>query len=108
MNIPAIRHMKTFTEDISSVKWLAMEPYPMDLVFLKGSTQEEWETQAKYIQEHLTDADIDDAFHNLPKEVQDETIADIQRKLKIRKTKLQGYASQYYDVLQKKFLWQER
>jgi hypothetical protein len=44
-----------------------MEPYPMDLVFLKGSTQEEWETQAKYIQEHLTDADIDDAFHNLRK-----------------------------------------
>lgn len=102
MNVPAIRHMKTFTEDISSVKWLAMEPYPMDLVFLKGSTQEEWETQAKYIQEHLTDTDIDDAFHNLPKEVQDETIADIQRKLKIRKTKLQGYAAQYYDVLQKK------
>ncbi len=33
MNVPAIRHMKTFTEDISSVKWLAMEPYPMDLVF---------------------------------------------------------------------------
>lgn len=102
MNVPAIRHMKTFTEDISSVKWLAMEPYPMDLVFLKGATQEDWETQAKYIQEHLTDADIDDAFHNLPKEVQDETIDDIQRKLKIRKTKLQGYASQYYDVLQKK------
>lgn len=102
MNVPAIRHMKTFTEDISSVKWLAMEPYPMDLVFLKASTQEEWEAQAKYIQEHLTDADIDDAFHNLPKEVQDETIADIQRKLKIRKTKLQKYAAEYYDVLQAK------
>lgn len=102
MNVPAIRHMKTFTEDISSVKWLAMEPYPMDLVFLKGADQNEWETQAKYIQEHLTDADIDEAFHNLPKEVQDETIDEIQRKLKIRKTKLQSYAAQYYDVLQKK------
>ncbi|MEF9477817.1 hypothetical protein OWR28_09020 [Chryseobacterium sp. 1B4] len=107
MNVPAIRHMKTFTEDISSVKWLAMEPYPMDLVFLKGADQSEWEAQAKYIQEHLTDADIDDAFHNLPKEVQDDTIAEIQRKLKIRKTKLQTYAAQYYDVLQKKYLWQE-
>ncbi|WP_238554922.1 metallophosphoesterase [Chryseobacterium sp. P1-3] len=102
MNVPAIRHMKTFTEDISSVKWISMEPYPMDLVFLKGSTQEEWIAQAKYIQEHLSDTDIEEAFHNLPKEVQDETIADIQRKLKIRKTKLQEYASQYYDVLQKK------
>ncbi|WP_261509813.1 metallophosphoesterase [Chryseobacterium paludis] len=102
MNVPAIRHMKTFKEDIQNVKWLAMEPYPLDLVFLKGSTQEEWVTQAKYIQEHLTDTDINEAFNNLPKEVKDETISDIQRKLKSRKEKLQDYASQYYDVLQKK------
>ncbi|WP_223606791.1 BamA/TamA family outer membrane protein [Chryseobacterium sp. OSA05B] len=102
MNVPAIRHMKTFKEEIKNVKWMNMEPYPMDLIFLKGATQEEWTAQAKYIQEHLTDVDIDDAFTNLPKEVKDETIADIQRKLKIRKTKLQDYAAQYYDVLQEK------
>lgn len=102
MNVPAIRHMKTFKEDIKNIKWMNMEPYPVDLVFLKGATQEEWIAQAKYIQEHLTDADIDDAFTNLPKEVKDETLADIQRKLKIRKTKLQDYAAQYYDVLQEK------
>ncbi|MDR6923091.1 metallophosphoesterase [Chryseobacterium sp. 2987] len=102
MNVPAIRHMKTFKDDIKNVKWMNMEPYPLDLVFLKGSTQEEWIAQAKYIQDHLTDADIDDAFTNLPKEVKDETLSDILSKLKIRKTKLQNYASQYYDVLQKK------
>ncbi|REC75787.1 metallophosphoesterase [Chryseobacterium elymi] len=102
MNVPAIRHMKTFKEEIKNVKWMNMEPYPLDLIFLKGASQEEWTAQAKYIQEHLTDADIDDAFSNLPKEVKDETIADIQRKLKIRKTKLQDYAAQYYDVLQEK------
>ncbi|WP_223560458.1 metallophosphoesterase [Chryseobacterium lathyri] len=102
MNVPAIRHMKTFKEEIKNVKWINMEPYPLDLIFLKGASQEEWTAQAKYIQEHLTDSDIDDAFSNLPKEVKDETIADIQRKLKIRKTKLQDYAAQYYDVLQEK------
>lgn len=102
MNVPAIRHMKTFKDEIKNVKWMNMEPYPMDLIFLKGATQEEWTAQAQYIQEHLTDADIDDAFSNLPKEVKDETITDIQRKLKNRKTKLQDYAAQYYDVLQKK------
>ncbi|WP_375181863.1 metallophosphoesterase [Chryseobacterium sp.] len=102
MNIPAIRHMKTFKDDIKNVKWLAMEPYPLDLIFLKSSTNEDWIAQAKYIQEHLSDKDIDEAFTNLPKEVQDETIADIQRKLKSRKTKLETYASQYYDVLQEK------
>ncbi len=75
---------------------------PNGSCLLKASTPEEWETQAKYIQEHLTDSDIDDAFHNLPKEVQDSTVTDIQRKLKIRKTKLQKYASDYYNVLQEK------
>ncbi|MDH6252294.1 hypothetical protein M2347_002021 [Chryseobacterium sp. H1D6B] len=102
MNVPAIRHMKTFNDDIKNVKWVNMEPYPLDLVFLKGSTQEDWIAQAAYIQDHLSDADIDDAFNNLPKEVKDETIADIQRKLKSRKTKLKDYASKYYDVLQEK------
>lgn len=102
MNIPAIRHMKTFKDDIKNIKWMNMEPYPLDLVFLKGSKQEDWTAQAQYIQEHLTDKDIDEAFNNLPKEVKDETIADIQRKLKARKTKLQEYATRYYDVLQEK------
>ncbi|WP_228414858.1 metallophosphoesterase [Chryseobacterium sp. G0201] len=102
MNVPAIRHMKTFKDDIKNVKWINMEPYPLDLVFLKGSTEEDWIAQAKYIQEHLTDKDIDEAFNNIPKEVKDETIADIQRKLKLRKTKLQDYATRYYDVLQEK------
>ncbi|WP_294318020.1 metallophosphoesterase [uncultured Chryseobacterium sp.] len=102
MNIPAIRHMKTFKDDLKNVRWFSMEPYPLDLVFLKGATEADWKAQAKYIQEHLTDQDIDEAFRNLPKEVQDETLADIQRKLKSRKAKLGIYASQYYDVLQKK------
>lgn len=102
MNVPAIRHMKTFKDDIKNVKWINMEPYPLDLIFLKGSTEKDWIAQAKYIQEHLTNKDIDEAFDNLPKEVKDETIADIQRKLKSRKTKLEDYAIRYYDVLQEK------
>ena len=102
MNIPAIRHMKTFKDDIKSVRWMNMEPYPMDLIFLKNANEKDWVTQAKYIQEHLADVDIDRAFDNLPKEVQDETITDIQRKLKLRKGKLEEYAMRYFDVLQEK------
>lgn len=102
MNIPAIRHMKTFKDDIKSVRWMNMEPYPMDLIFLKNANQEDWTAQAKYIQAHLSDNDIDHAFDNLPKEVQDKTISDIQRKLKLRKGKLGDYATRYFDVLQEK------
>lgn len=102
MNIPMIRHMKSFTEDIKNVKWFNMEAYPLDLILLKNTNEQDWMTQAKYIQDHLSDSDINTAFDNLPKEVKDETIVDIQNKLKIRKGKLEQYAQEYYDVLQEK------
>ncbi|MGQ7944674.1 metallophosphoesterase [Flavobacterium sp. WC2509] len=101
MNIPALRHMRTFKKEIDNVKWLNREPYPLDLAFLRTADEKDWLVQAKYIQEHLTDNDIDDAFKSLPKEVQDETIEDIKAKLKNRKKELQKYASEYFDVLSK-------
>lgn len=99
MNIPALRHMRTFKDKIDNVKWLNREPYPLDIAFLRTAEEKDWIAQAKYIQENLTDADIDNAFKSLPKEVQDETIKDIQQKLKSRKKELQKYASEYFDVL---------
>ncbi len=102
MNIPAIRHMKTFKDDLKSIKWFNREAYPLDLMFTKSASLEDWQKQAEFIQQNLSDADIDKAFKNLPTEVQDETIVDIQNKLKSRKLKLSDYAAEYYAVLQHK------
>ncbi|MBG6187356.1 metallophosphoesterase [Flavobacterium sp. CAN_S2] len=96
----ALRHMKPFNEKISNVKLMNREPYPLDLAFIKNADENEWIKQAKYIQENLSDADIDGAFRNLPNEVQDETIKDIKRKLKLRRNELHQSASTYYSVLQ--------
>ncbi|HLF52621.1 metallophosphoesterase [Flavobacterium sp.] len=104
MNMPALRHFQTFKGKIKNVKWFNREPYPLDLAFLKIANEKEWLNQAKYIQENLSEADIDAAFSNLPIEVQDETLESIKHKLKLRKTKLQLYASEYYKVLQKTVL----
>jgi hypothetical protein len=104
MNMPALRHMQTFKDHIKNVKWLNREPYPLDLAFLKTATEDEWINQAKYIQENLSDADIDAAFSNLPIEVQDGTIGRIKLHLKARKEQLHHYASKYYKVLQKTVL----
>jgi len=104
MKMPALRHQQSFKKDIENVKWLNREPYPQDIAFLKTADEKQWITQAKYIQEHLSDAEIDNAFVSLPKEVQDETIEDIKSKLKARKAKLQEYAKEYYKVLQKTVL----
>lgn len=104
MKKTALRNQQTFKDDIKNVKWLNSKPYPQDIAFLKTADEKEWIKQAKYIQENLSDAEIDAAFSNLPKEVQDETIEDIKQKLKIRKTKLQNYAKTYFRVLQKTVL----
>lgn len=104
MNIPALRHMQSFKNDIKNVKWFNREPYSLDLALLKKAEEKDWITQAKFIQENLSDASIDSAFDNLPKEVQDETITDIKQKLKDRKIQLVNYASQYNRVLQKTVL----
>jgi predicted phosphohydrolase len=104
MKMPALRHQQTFKENIKNVKWFNREPYPQDIALLKTANEAEWIKQAKYIQDQLSDAEIDAAFVNLPKEVQDRTIEDIKRKLKIRKTKLQNYAQEYYKILQKTVL----
>ncbi|WP_413997704.1 metallophosphoesterase [Flavobacterium sp. W1B] len=104
MNMPALRHMQTFKENIKNVKWFNREPYPLDLAFLKTAGEKEWILQAKFIQENLSDATIDSAFDNLPKEVQDQTIESIKYKLKTRREQLQKYASEYYSVLQKTVL----
>lgn len=102
MNVPAIRHMKSFKDEIKNVRWMNMEPYPLDMILLKDTEEKDWTAQAQYIQQHLTDADIDEAFKNLPPEVQDGTITDIQRKLKLRKSSIEKAAIKYYDVLQEK------
>lgn len=104
MNMPSLRHMQTFKEEIKNVKWLNREPYPLDLAFLKTADEKEWLAQVQYIQENLSDAAIDSAFHNLPVAVQDATIENIKRTLKARRAYLQNYASEYYGVLQKTVL----
>lgn len=101
MNIPDLRHMQTFKDKISNIKWFNREPYPLDMAFLRTATEVDWMREAKYIQDNLSESDITESFKNLPAVVQDKTIESIIAKLKIRKNDLQQYAQEYYKVLQK-------
>lgn len=104
MKMPALRHMQSFKDDISNVKWFNMEPYPLDLALIRYSDKKVWEEQADYIKNNLTDKEIDKAFLNLPKEVQDATMDGIKKNLKSRRSKMNEYADDYYEVLQKTVL----
>lgn len=104
LNVPAIRHMKTYKDDIKNVKWLNREAYPMDLAFITNATEKDWLEQAEYLRTHLTDEAIDKAFAGLPKELQDETMKEIKHNLRKRRDKVAEYALKYRKVLLKTVL----
>lgn len=100
MKMPALRHMQSFRGEIRNVKWFNMEAYPLDIRFLRTSDEKVWKEEAAFIQKNLSDEDIDRAFKNLPKEMQDGTIEMIKGYLKERRASLAEVAGDYYKVLQ--------
>ena len=97
--IPELRKMQSYDDDIRSVKWMATSPYPLDISFINSSDWEEWEKQAKHLQDNLTDADIENAFAKIPEEIKGKTIDDIKSKLKGRRGNIVKIARRYYDYL---------
>ncbi|NMH27593.1 metallophosphoesterase [Flavobacterium silvaticum] len=101
MNIPAIRHMKKYKDEIKNVKWFNRSAYNLDLAVLPDATESDWAKQANYITENLSDDEIEKSFNVIPSEVRDQTIATIKSQLKSRRKDLEKYARQYYKVLLK-------
>nr|WP_308990965.1 metallophosphoesterase [Mariniflexile sp. KMM 9835] len=99
--IPSLRLMKSYSEDLKNPKWFNTEPYPLDMALINQSGRDVWNAQVKQITENLTDAIIDEAFTNFPKEVQDETIQDIKRKLQGRRANLQKISEAYFNHINK-------
>ncbi|MEP5341366.1 MAG: metallophosphatase [Algibacter sp.] len=99
--LPSLRKMQSYDEEIRSVKWLASSPYHLDLMFVNASGWNEWEKQAKYIQDNLKDSDIEKAFEAFPSEIKGEEINDIKEKLKGRQANLINIAKAYYEYLNK-------
>ncbi|MDO6515717.1 metallophosphoesterase [Zobellia uliginosa] len=101
--IPALRLMEGFNEDIRNVKGFNSSPktYVLDMALLTETTSREWQEQAQFIREHLTEEVIDRAFAYFPEEVRDETVAEIKRILLARAAKIEETAEIYYGVLNK-------
>lgn len=102
MKMQPVRHMKSFSKNISNIRWFNRQAYTLDLALLEGATAEDWQSQALEIQNALTDSEIDRAFKKLPPEVQDEPSEKIKFQLINRKKDLAKYADQYFKILQEK------
>jgi len=97
--MPSTKQFQVYDDELKNIKWINLAGIKIDRTFTQTSGREVWLEQAKFIQENLTDAVIDQAFLNLPSEVQDETSNDIKAKLKARRGNLLDIAARYHKHL---------
>ena len=88
-----------YGDDIKDVEWFNIAALGLDRSLLQNTGKETWIEQAKYIQEHVTDEDIEKAFANLPEETRGETTQELIANVKGRKGNLLDIATRYYDHL---------
>jgi hypothetical protein len=99
-----IQPAKAFQEydgELKDIKWINSAGIKLDRNFTQNSTKEDWLAQARFIQENLSDTQIEAAFKKFPLEVIDDTTESIKDKLKVRRGNLVDIASRYYDYLSK-------
>lgn len=97
--IPSAKQLQKYGDEIKDIKWLNAAGIKLDRAFVQTASKEEWLKQAAFIKDNLSDNAIDQAFLNLPKEVQDNASEEIKAKLKSRRDKMVEVADRYYDYL---------
>lgn len=99
--VPSIRLLRSFESELKDPKWFNVEPFPLDVALLTKSSKAGWNKEAENIQNNLTEAVIDRAFLNFPKEVRDETIQIIKEKLIQRRENLKTISDDYFKIVNK-------
>lgn len=99
--IPLAKILRKYNEDLEDVKGFNLEPFPLDKAFINHLNEEDWKEQVAYIQKNITDEVIDEAFANIPSELNSQTINQIKFTLKKRKNNLQKIASRYFNLVSK-------
>jgi len=99
LGVPIFRAMQTYEKPLTNVKWFNFAAYTLDNALITHSTWKDWEDQVSYIQNNLSDAQIEAAFNKLPEDVKDQSIEDIKRLLKERRDNLKSVAQEYYNYL---------
>lgn len=97
--IPAVKQFQNYDGDLKNVKWINEAGIKMDRALLKNAIKEDWIREATYLQDNLSDQEIDDAFKTLPSEVQSLGVAQIKESLRARRSNIVDIASTYYDYI---------
>jgi len=99
--VPNTRNWQSFDKDINNVKWQNLSGNKLDRTLLAEYGPDVWQEEAIYIQENMTPTVIENAFKDLPLEVQDQTLKYIQESLINRLKTLPSKALEYSAYLDK-------
>ncbi|WP_179333603.1 metallophosphoesterase [Winogradskyella costae] len=97
--IPAARKFRKYEDDLKDVKGFNVSGFSLDVAFIPESSKLDWDEQVQFIQSQITDAVIDDAFNDIPKEVDPQSIIEIKKILKERRANLQKISDRYVKLI---------
>ncbi len=98
---PATRKFGAYSGRQKNIRWINEAGIRLDRTFAQQSGKEVWIAEAAYIKEKLTDEVIEQAFTNLPNELQGTTVAAIKASVRSRRDAIETIAAKYYDYLSK-------
>ena len=96
-----MQNIENFGYDFSDIRSLTFQARNMDRFLMQETTHQMFMDQAKYIQDHISDKDIEDAVKRMPPEVASLSGNEIEAKLKNRIKHLHEAAETYYSLLNK-------
>ncbi|HKJ06173.1 MAG TPA: hypothetical protein VJ970_01770, partial [Flavobacteriaceae bacterium] len=89
--------LQVYDKDLKDIEWMNKAGVKLDRVLIQQADKDDWIKAAEFIQNNITDSVINVAFSKVPPEAQDETLADIKRKLIGRRGNLVDIAERYYN-----------
>jgi hypothetical protein len=96
-----LQNIENFDYKIKGLKSLMWQARHMDRFIATEASRDTWIKEAKFIQETITDDDIDRAVNNMPQEIFSVSGSVIAEKMKERIKNLPQYAEAYYELLAK-------
>lgn len=91
--------VRPFEEEIDYLRGLV---YPIDVYFLKGTSEETFVSEAKYLQEKLTDSSIIAALKKWPKAIYELNGEEIAGKIRQRREDLVDYAIAFRNIIEER------
>ncbi len=95
--------LQVYDDDVDEddIEWMNNAGIKLDRILIQQATAKDWIAEAKFIQENITEQIVQEAFDELPEEVQDETLKEIIGHFKNRKQNLDKIAERYYNFISK-------